>query len=106
MVQYEIVADGAGYSAFRRGRPVQLVLGLARADTGAPCLAAGKDRDVEAAGDDLVGGRVDEGLRALAAHGGVRGLLGGEAELLSDEVRRVAVTPGQQVHDADGLRVG
>ena len=51
-------------------------------------------------------GRVDQALRALTAHGRVRGLGRRQAELLGDEVARVSVLPCEQVDDPQRLRVG
>ena len=107
VVHHEVLADDA-----RHAGP------LVRSASGARCSALRARTRVRrasppvriamssVAGLDLRGRRVDQALRALAAHGGVRGLARRQAELLGDQEGRIAVLPGQQVDDAQRLRVG
>ena len=68
LVHVELVADGHGFVALGSLRPVERHPGLAGAHERPPRLAAGEDRHVELAGLDVERGRVDERLRAVAAH--------------------------------------
>ena len=106
VVQHEIVADDPRFPALGRRRPLELDVGLARPHPRAPGLTTGQDRDVELTGLDLRGGRVDEALRALTAHRGVRGLGRRQTQLLRNQECRIAVLPGQQIDDPQRLGIG
>ena len=105
MVENELLTDDPGRPVLWCRGPLQLMFGLASAYSRAPGLATGEDRDVQRARLDLGRRGVDEALRALPTHGGVGGLDRRQAELLSDEIGRVAVLPGQQVDDPQRLRI-
>ena len=103
-VHLEVVADHDRFVALGRLRPIERHPGLAGAHERPPRLAAGEDRHVELAGLDVERRRVDERLRAVAAHRRVAEFGRLEPEPRGEEARRVAVAPREQADDAD--RVG
>ena len=101
-----LLAEGAGHGALGRLRPIELVVRLAGLATGPPGLAAGEDRQVEVAGEDLLGGQVDEALRAVAAVRGVARLPGGQPEPPGDDQGGIAVLPAEQGDNPDRVDLG
>ena len=87
-------------------RPVEGHAGGSGGRAGAPRLGAAEEDEVGLAALDRQAGHVDERLRAVAAHPRHGAGARRRADPRRDEEPRIAIAPGEQPHDVDGVGAG